>query len=83
MTMKCYDVQTACRKAMINYACCEDSPEELASWDVPQNIIDEYDVCLDVAAFSKGTREMSWGEFCAYRDELRRFLKRLQKASAR
>ena len=68
---------------MINYACCEDSPEELASWDVPQNIIDEYEVCLDVAAFSKGTREMSWTEFGAYRDELHCFLRELQKVTTR
>ena len=80
--MKCNDIQTACRKAMVNYACCEDSPEELAFWDAPWNIIDEYEVCLDVAAFSKGSREMSWTEFGTYRDELHNFLNGLQNAPA-
>ena len=68
---------------MIDYACCKESTEELALWADTMDIIDEYDVCLDVAAFSKGTREMSWTEFGAYRDELHRFLNGLQEASAR
>ena len=83
MTMKCYDIQSACREAMVNYVCCEDLSEALALWDVPHDIIDEYEVCLDVAAFSKGSREMSWAEFGAYRDELHNFLNGLQKSPAR
>ena len=82
MIMKCYDIQSACREAMVNYVCCEDVPEALAFWDVPQDIIDEYEVCLDVAEFSKGSREMSWAEFGAYRDELHNFLNGLQNAPA-
>ena len=74
MTMKCYDIQTACREAMVNYVCCEDVPEALAFWD---------EVCLDVAEFSKGSRKMSWDEFGAYRDELHNFLNGLQKSPAR
>ena len=67
---------------MINYACCEQSPEELAFWSDTMDIIDEYEVCLDVAEFSKGSREMSWAEFGAYRNELHSFLRGLQRASA-
>ena len=66
-------------EAMINYACCEESPEELVFWADTMDIIDEYEVCLDVAEFSKGSREMSWAEFGAYRDELHNFLNGLQK----
>ena len=83
MTMKCYDIQSACREAMVNYACCEDSPEVLALWADTMDIIDEYEVCLDVAEFSRGSREMSWTEFGAYRDELHNFLNGLQKSPAR
>ena len=79
MTMKCSDIQTACREAMVNYACCEDLSEALALWDVPQDIIDEYEVCLDVAEFSKGSREMSWAEFCTYKNELRKFVMSLPR----
>ena len=81
MTMKCCDIQTACREALVNYACCEDAPEALAFWDAPQDIIDEYEVCLDVAEFSKGSREMSWAEFCAYKRELRKFVASLRLVS--
>ena len=67
---------------MVNYACCEDSLGVLALWADTMDIIDEYEVCLDVAEFSKGSREMSWAEFGAYRDELHNFLNGLQKAPA-
>ena len=76
--MKCYNIQSACREAMVNYVCCEDLSEALALWDVPQDIIDEYEVCLDVAEFSKGSREMSWAEFGAYKNELRKFVASLR-----
>ena len=78
MIMKCYDIQTACREAMVNYACCEDLSEALALWDVPHDIIDEYEVCLDVAEFSKGSREMSWDEFATYKNELSKFVASLR-----
>ena len=83
MTMKCFDLQTACRKAMVNYACCEESTGELALWADTMDIIDEYEVCLDVAAFSKGSREMSWTEFGVYRDELHNFLRESRKVTTR
>ena len=76
--MKCYDIQSACREAMVNYVCCEDLSEALALWDVPHDIIDEYEVCLDVAEFSKGSREMSWDEFGAYKNELSKFVASLR-----
>ena len=79
--MKCDDIQTACRKAMVNYACCEESTGELALWADTMDIIDEYEVCLDVAEFSKGTREMSWAEFCANKRELRKFVASLRLVS--
>ena len=83
MTMKCFDLQTACRKAMVNYACCEESTEELALWADTMDIIDEYEVCLDVAEFSKGSRAMSWAEFGVYRDELHNFLRESRKVTTR
>ena len=66
-------------EAMINYACCEESPEELVFWADTMDIIDEYEVCLDVAEFSKGSREMSWAEFCTYKNELRKFVMSLPR----
>ena len=76
--MKCYDIQSACREAMVNYACCEESPEVLALWADTMDIIDEYEVCLDVAEFSKGSREMSWDEFATYKNELSKFVASLR-----
>ena len=76
--MKCYDIQSACREAMVNYVCCEDAPDARAFWDVPHDIIDEYEVCLDVAEFSKGSREMSWAELEEKKNELRKFVASLR-----
>ena len=43
------------------------------------DIIDEYEVCLDVAEVVKGSREMSWAEFCTYKNELRKFVMSLPR----
>ena len=74
MTTQCADMQPACRKAMVNYACGEDLPGELLFWADSMDIIDEYEVCLNIAEFAKGIREMSWAEFCAYKEELEKFV---------
>ena len=63
---------------MVNYACCEDVPGELLVWADSMNIIDEYEVCLNIAESAKGIREMSWTEFCAYKEELEKFVTTLQ-----
>ena len=74
MATQCTDMQPVCRKAMVNYACCEDLPGVLLCWADSMDIIDEYEVCLNIAESAKGIREMSWIEFCAYKEELRKFV---------